>query len=63
MKKRKQKKPLALLAEKALQEAVNEAIRDHAKTNDKVVIFKNGKVVEVSARTIRLPKKKRSKKG
>ena len=44
-------------AEAALKEAVRKAIEDHAKTNDKVVIYQNGKVLEVSAKSL-LKKKK-----
>jgi hypothetical protein len=60
MKKEKYKQPLALLAEEALQEAVYEAIQDHARTGDKVAIYRNGKVVEVPAQSLRLrrPRKK-----
>jgi len=52
MKKRKQ--PLARIAEQALQEAVYDAIRDHARTGDKVALYRNGKVIEVLARTLHL---------
>ncbi len=54
--KKKIKQSLAALAEAALRKAVYLAIKDHARTGDPVVIFKNGKVVEVSARKIRLKK-------
>lgn len=49
---------LRLAAEAALKKAVRKAIEDHARTNDPVVIYRNGKVVEVSARSL-LKKKKR----
>jgi hypothetical protein len=45
---------LAKLAEQALQEAVYEAIKDHERTGDPVVIWQNGKVVKVSAKCLRL---------
>ena len=38
-----------LKAEKALKKAVAETIRDHARTGDPVVIWRNGKVVWVPA--------------
>ena len=44
-------------AETALKEAVKKALEDHAKTNDPVVIYRNGKVIEVSAKSL-LTKKK-----
>lgn len=61
MKKNRKKLPLALLAFAALKEAVYKAIKDHAKTGDSVVIFKDGKVVEVSARKLRLKKPRKEK--
>ncbi len=36
-------------AERAMKEAVTETIRDHARTGDPVVIWRNGKVVWVPA--------------
>ena len=36
-------------AEKALKQAVAETIRDHARTGDPLVIWRNGKVALVSA--------------
>ena len=36
-------------AEKALKKAVAETIRDHARTGDPVVIWRNGKVAKVPA--------------
>jgi hypothetical protein len=56
MKKTNPKMPLALIAEAALKEAVYEAIKDHARTGDSVAIFKNGKVIEVPARKLKLRK-------
>ena len=44
-------------AEAALKKAVRKAFEDHAKTNDPVVIYRNGKVIEVSAKSL-LSKKK-----
>ena len=41
-----------LKAEKAMKEAVTETIRDHARTGDPVVIWRNGKVVWVPARQL-----------
>ena len=52
MKKHRLKKgpfALAYLAEEALQEAVRAVIRDHARTGDPLVIWRDGKVVRVSA--------------
>ena len=40
---------LNVKAEKALKKAVAETIRDHARTGDPVVIWRNGKVVWVPA--------------
>lgn len=45
-------------AEAALKKAVRKAIEDHAKTNDSVVIYRNGKVVKVSAKSLLNKKKK-----
>ena len=39
-------------AEKALKKAVAETIRDHARTGDPVVIWRNGKVVWVPAKQL-----------
>ncbi|MBI4115382.1 MAG: hypothetical protein HY447_02280 [Candidatus Omnitrophica bacterium] len=53
MKKRKSKIwKMALLAEKALKEAVYEAFQDHARTGDPVAIWKNGRVVLVPAKQL-----------
>jgi hypothetical protein len=40
---------LNLKAEKALKQAVVKTIRDHARTGDPVVVWRNGKVVWVPA--------------
>ncbi len=50
----KDKSPKALrkAAEAALKKAVRKAIEDHAKTNDIVVIYQNGKVMEVPAKSL-----------
>jgi len=58
--KKKSKQTLVHLAEEALQKAVHEAIEDHARTGDSIVILKNGRVVEVPAKSIK-PKKIRRK--
>ena len=39
-------------AEKALKRAVAETIRDHARTGDPVVIWRDGKVAWVPAKTL-----------
>ena len=44
-------------AEKALKQAVAETIRDHARTGDPVVIWRDGKVVWVPAHQL-LPKRR-----
>ncbi len=49
---------LRTLAEAALKKAVRKAYEEHAKTNDPVVIYRNGKVVKISAK--KLLRKKRS---
>ena len=43
------KEPFALakLAEQALREAVYETIKDHERTGDPIVIWRNGKVVRI----------------
>lgn len=56
--KDKSPKSLREAAEAALKKAVKKAIEDHAKTNDPVVIYQNGKVVEISAKSL-LKRKKR----
>ena len=40
---------LASMAEEALKKAVHETIRDHKRTGDPVVIWRDGKVVRISA--------------
>lgn len=51
----KKRKPfeLAYLAEKALKEAVQDVIKDHERTRDPLVIWRNGKVVFVPAKQLR----------
>ena len=41
--------PLAILALEALRKAVAEAIADHKRTGDPIVIWKDGKVIRVPA--------------
>jgi len=51
MKAKDQEKPqrqLVAKAEKALKEAVAKTIEDHFRSGDPIVVWKNGKVVEVS---------------
>ena len=43
---------LAYIAEKALKEAVHEAIKDHARTGDSLAIWKGGRVVNISAQKL-----------
>ena len=50
--KRKNPESLVSLAETALKEAVRKAIEEHAKTNEPVVIYRNGNVVELSAKSL-----------
>ncbi len=45
---------LAKMAEKALQAAVYDAFKDHARTGDFVVIWENGKVVKIPAHKLNL---------
>lgn len=55
MKKRAQsdkKFELSYLAERALKEAVHDAITDHARTNDSMAIWRNGKVALVPAKQL-----------
>lgn len=47
-------------AEQALKKAVAETIRDHARTGDPVVIWRNGKVVQVPAASL-LPRRSRKR--
>ena len=56
MKRKRKKIPLAVIAETALKEAVYEAIKDHERTGDPVVIYRNGKVVEIQASKLRIKK-------
>lgn len=47
-------------AEKALREAVREALIDHKRTGDPVYVWENGKVVKIPAHKIpfKIPKRK-----
>lgn len=47
---------LAYMAEEALRLAVYEAIKDHERTGDPVVIWQNGKVVSVQAGKLKMKK-------
>ena len=52
MKKRNEKLfdiPLEIRAEEALKKAVAETIEDHRRTGDPIVIWRDGKVVKISA--------------
>jgi len=49
-KKAGHKVSLEEMALKALKEAVSEAIKDHEKTGDPIVIYRNGKIAKVSAK-------------
>ncbi len=53
-KAKKDKKHLLYVvqAEKALKDAVRKTIEDHARTNDPIVVWKNGKVTWVSAKKL-----------
>jgi hypothetical protein len=58
MKAKDQEKPqrqLVAKAEKALKEAVAKTIEDHFRSGDPIVVWKNGKVVEVSPETLCAP--------
>ncbi len=46
------KESIQVKAEKALKHAVRDLIKARQKTNETLVIWKNGKVVRVSARKI-----------
>ena len=46
------KESISHKAERALKEAVRDLIRARRKTNDSLVIWKNGKVVRVPARKV-----------
>lgn len=48
-------------AEQALKKAVEDTIRDHARTGDPVVIWRNGKVVQVPATQL-LPRRSTKRK-
>ena len=39
-------------AEKAMKKAVTKTIQDHARTGDPIVIWRNGKVVWIPAKTL-----------
>lgn len=59
MKKERKKfrlSPLARAAEEALKEAVRETIQDHKRTGHPLAIWRNGKVMHVSADQIDTPK-------
>lgn len=59
MRKRKyrlESMPLAFLAEKALKEAVYEAVKDHARTGDPVAVWRRGRVCLIPASRLRLKK-------
>lgn len=47
---------LASMAGEALRLAVYEAVKDHKRTGDPVVIWKNGRVIHVPAKKLRLQK-------
>jgi len=57
---RKSTFPLARKAEKALKEAVKQAMIEHKLSGDPIVVWRNGKVVWIPAEKIpvRIPKKK-----
>ena len=44
---------------RALREAVKETIRDHARTGDPIVIWRNGKVIWVPAKQLRQQHRKK----
>jgi len=50
---RKKIRVLHIKAEKALKKAVSNAIKDHQRTGDPVVIWKNGKVMRVAANRLK----------
>jgi hypothetical protein len=52
VKKSKGKFELAFLAEKALQEAVRDVIRDHKQQGNPIAVWKNGKVVQIPAKKL-----------
>ena len=47
------KLPLHVRAQMALKEAVKEAIAEHARQGRPIFIWRNGKVVKISARELR----------
>lgn len=47
---------LDVKAEKALKEAVYDLIKERQRTDDKLVIWRNGKVVRVPAKSINIRK-------
>ena len=58
MSKVPKKVPLAIIAEAALQEAVYHAIKDHERTDDPVVIYKDGKTVKIHPSKLNIKKPK-----
>ena len=52
---------VSVKAEKALKEAVTDTIRDHARTGDPIVIWRNGKVTWIPAKRL-LQQQSRSRK-
>ncbi len=50
--KPKSSEDLRRAAEAALKKAVRKAIEDHARTNDPVIIYRDGKVLEVPAKSL-----------
>ena len=52
---------ISVKAEKALKEAVTDTIRDHARTGDPIVIWRNGKVTWIPAKRL-LQQQSRSRK-
>lgn len=52
MPKRKRRESIQDLALKALKEAVRNLIKERCKTNDSLVILKNGRVARVPAREL-----------
>lgn len=39
-------------AERALKQAVHEVVKEHARTGEPLIVWKNGKVAKVSARHV-----------
>ncbi|MFT5206369.1 MAG: hypothetical protein ACI9CF_000104 [Candidatus Omnitrophota bacterium] len=50
--KKKQKTTLLEKAKIAMKKAVREALKDHAKHNDDVYIFRDGKVQKIAAKKL-----------